>query len=808
MATSELVPVRCVQCQHVHTTKKRALGRKREREDSPSELTPYICETCRLGDVHDGVERRNTCDNCHRVKPRLVTAFRVAPFLEHQVERVCLICYALGNRNMRANKRFWPVETPNGASVSNAAGPAKQAGNADPSIRATSEPSAHAISVALEKRLLTLVANPFSRNPVLWPEQYRQHVNSVADGLFDIFFRMEPDGRHYRNALIRTLVQIEQMAHNICGRHSHVMMEISVMLYLSGMTYRGLKICARVGFGKDPSQLREDFRRGIAEHQKSIRLRFREKDRQFMVLVDDKNGNWTGPLPTKKNSNSTEATVANVGLKEITACRMPLGIEEVNFDLFPDDFSGISIGEFVRGRWTAIHRTSYMGQRSETLRAAAAVAVPYGYQHGITGVEGVNLKTYNHYNSFDCGYKTTEQICIVFNRVAHDFNEYMLHHHMPVVGDWYTFWNAVCIRRSNPALYGRLLPLPGPFHIGLNAQTGIFFIYRPIISKLWAATFSGKPLPVMKRPLERKYAMDLLCRGWETVRKECLEMAFGARHWTLETIALLRMLEEHVPLATDIYASFLTEDMNAYLRSLVRAMEMFMQTGKVHYTKICAVFLALMSHWKAHDPDLFARFSDSLRCTSEEEIELFHSTIAHYIDRRITATRLAERINVHAACRGSLGAWETATSVKRYAGGKCVEHYPEAVTEMGRAIKGLFEQAINSSAPCTPDMDKHEWKSSVFGTFSDCMLPIPLQQNPEAIGLSGINLRQWKVSMGSGLTTRRHFECGHLRHREAICSQCLHITTHIAHEALVRFERDIDRKKPQILAIAQRLHMV
>jgi hypothetical protein len=88
------------------------------------------------------------------------------------------------------------------------------------------------------------------------------------------------------------------------------------------------------------------------------------------------------------------------------------------------------------------------------------------------------------------------------------------------------------------------------------------------------------------------------------------------------------------------------------------------------------------------------------------------------------------------------------------------------------------------------------------------MLPIPLQQNPEAIGLSGINLRQWKVSMGSGLTTRRHFECGHLRHREAICSQCLHITTHIAHEALVRFERDIDRKKPQILAIAQRLHMV
>ena len=62
------------------------------------------------------------------------------------------------------------------------------------------------------------------------------------------------------------------------------------------MTYRGLKICARVGFGKDPSQLREDFRRGIAEHQKNIRLRFREKDRQFMVLVDDKNGNWTGPL--------------------------------------------------------------------------------------------------------------------------------------------------------------------------------------------------------------------------------------------------------------------------------------------------------------------------------------------------------------------------------------------------------------------------------------------------------------------------------------------------------------------------------
>ena len=60
-------------------------------------------------------------------------------------------------------------------------------------------------------------------------------------------------------------------------------------------------------------------------------------------------------------------------------------------------------------------------------------------------------------------------------------------------------------------------------------------------------------------------------------------MVFGARHWTLETVALVRMLEEHVPLATDIYASFRKEDMDAYLQSLVRAMEMSMQTGKVHY---------------------------------------------------------------------------------------------------------------------------------------------------------------------------------------------------------------------------------
>ena len=221
-----------------------------------------------------------------------------------------------------------------------------------------------------------------------------------------------------------------------------------------------------------------------------------------------------------------------------------------------------------------------------------------------------------------------------------------------------------------------------------------------------------------------------------------------------------------------------------------------MQTGKVHDTKICTVFLALMSHRKAHDLDLFARFAANHRCTSEEEIELFHSSIAHYTYRRITAKRLAERINVHAAYRGSK-LW-------------CVGDRNQGEKICGRDVRGALwrgssgngmrdTEALRDSDQFTGTMHTGYGQTGVELTdlwqFSDRMLPIPLQQNPDAIGLNCINLRQWKVCTGVQLTPRRHFECGHPRRREAVCSQCLHITTHIAHEVLIRFERDVVHKK-------------
>ena len=83
---------------------------------------------------------------------------------------------------MKKNTRFWPPQTSKVVDIV-----AKTAGKPDQTVVAITEPSPHMISVALEKRLLTLIANPFPRNPILWPEQYRQYVNRIADYLFDIF---------------------------------------------------------------------------------------------------------------------------------------------------------------------------------------------------------------------------------------------------------------------------------------------------------------------------------------------------------------------------------------------------------------------------------------------------------------------------------------------------------------------------------------------------------------------------------------------------------------------------------------------
>jgi len=83
-----------------------------------------------------------------------------------------------------------------------------------------------------------------------------------------------------------------------------------------------------------------------------------------------------------------------------------------------------------------------------------------------------------------------------------------------------------------PLAYLRhLLPIPGVFHIALNAQEGIFEWYEPVLSRLSKAVFRKPILSVPLHPLHRKYFLDVIITGWRLVRRDVVRLSGSAEKW-------------------------------------------------------------------------------------------------------------------------------------------------------------------------------------------------------------------------------------------------------------------------------------
>jgi hypothetical protein len=262
----------------------------------------------------------------------------------------------------------------------------------------------------------------------------------------------------------------------------------------------------------------------------------------------------------------------------------------------------------------------------------------------------------------------------------------------------------------------------------------------------------------------------------------------------LEVTVLLNFFDEMLPLSTDIYAACLNSDFDGYYAMLTRSLVMFVQLGKAHYSKICLAFMCLMGHWELRFPDIFNAVKDNLRETSEEVIELFHSTIAHHTSRMITAERLAEVISFHAAMRGTASSLATATGVHAHKGGVCRDHYPLAPAKMSEGIKGLFNACMSCSVPCSPDANGKEWHSATLGKFPDAAVPIALQQNPDALECPRAHLRKYKVEMGVRFKLGDVFHCGHPKAGSDSCATCLSMVMYVAGEVLKQLEKDICKR--------------
>jgi hypothetical protein len=239
---------------------------------------------------------------------------------------------------------------------------------------------------------------------------------------------------------------------------------------------------------------------------------------------------------------------------------------------------------------------------------------------------------------------------------------YLLRRPMLVTGDWHAYWMVFMEVRLHPEKYGHLVPYPGIFHIALNVCQAIFLWYAPIISWLWeSATEKKVPLPI--RPLQRKHILDLICRGWRLCRRQLLAQWKKQEECGRDTIMMVHLFEEVLPVALDVYAAFLQGDMDLFESLLLRLLPIFAQFGKSNYVNCILLLIGTLEHWRLHFPDVYSRFRAALPLFSEEEIELLHSTVRDCGEQSRNSEQFALKVNLHGAVKDTVSQWNEALGV-------------------------------------------------------------------------------------------------------------------------------------------------
>lgn len=114
---------------------------------------------------------------------------------------------------------------------------------------------------------------------------------------------------------------------------------------------------------------------------------------------------------------------------------------------------------------------------------------------------------------------------------------------MFVVGDWTTYRVLKCAVTAESSEFGRLIPLPGIFHIALNLQRGVLESFGFVFAQLWRAAFPQSTAfradCVDKMPAARRSVLlRIVDEGWWwMVRTSAIEMFRGVpvpvEYWAL-----------------------------------------------------------------------------------------------------------------------------------------------------------------------------------------------------------------------------------------------------------------------------------
>ena len=245
-------------------------------------------------------------------------------------------------------------------------------------------------------------------------------------------------------------------------------------------------------------------------------------------------------------------------------------------------FSVDAVLQWIEERWEASCASFYFGGRLKFLEKISATLHPYStLEPGASWDNPITMENVTLLRSFPNAFKDPADMDTVFSGSCDDLGPLLERQHVIATSDFYPYIHLISRVLANPGKYQHVIPIPGAFHVGLNAQDGVLTHYRPVIDIVWSAVFPKKRLDPNPTPLERKFALELLCEGWKKCRTYCLGLLANLDLISWEAIFLAQLFEEHLPVSLDAYPIFLSGDMDQYQGVLLRLLAYVHSNGEV-----------------------------------------------------------------------------------------------------------------------------------------------------------------------------------------------------------------------------------
>ena len=387
----------------------------------------------------------------------------------------------------------------------------------------------------------------------------------------------------------------EMMGHSASPRYSAFQKELSALLYRGGLPETVRHVLFELGIGVHISKTPDIVSKAIVKGNDQVASATNDGNVGGMFIADDFMVMRRGGAPLFNGKMSAALSVANVLWKDLTDSHMDLRVTAIGEGLYPSSFATENALGFV-SRCAEEKAQLYGGVRRPEIGRRSAVLKPYGgivdsgNEDGIP--RSVDMRRVKLLQCVDNGFKKDSDIESLLFDVIVRLKPHLEKGYVFATGDWHMYHVMQRVIRRHPFECRHVILVPGAFHIALNAQEALFMWFAPLLEPLYQSVFPGKLLRKVKRPLERKYILDLVLRGWMTVRDECLVMVSNGTTWPAELQVLLTLLDEYIPVSLDLYATFQAGDYDAYERILYRALFLFAQLGKHHYVSCVVEYMA------------------------------------------------------------------------------------------------------------------------------------------------------------------------------------------------------------------------